>query len=188
MEALEERVVMVTGAPLPQLPLHIIISSSAESLTLNQAIGLVNSPASFWANNLPGSEQTYLVGHGLVSTNTASATQNLITFSGVSGAIELGGTSLQVAAGVNLAVQGPGAASLAWNGGGQSQVLGIAPGATVSISGVTIEGGNGQGGTGTGGGIENNGTLTLTNTAVSNNTSSATAGRNPQYRDVDDHR
>jgi hypothetical protein len=85
----------------------------------------------------------------------------------------------------NLTIQGPGAGLLAIDGGG-ARVFQVDAGASVSISGLTIEGGTGQkyatalGGVtsdgtpdlydGYGGGILNLGTLTLSGCTVTNNT------------------
>jgi hypothetical protein len=84
----------------------------------------------------------------------------------------------------NLTIQGPGAGLLAISGGDGSRVFKVDAGANVTISGLTIEGGNGdaffQGGgpggsptpdyyDGYGGGILNLGTLTLSGCTVTGN-------------------
>ena len=65
----------------------------------------------------------------------------------------------------NITIMGPGAANLAVSGGYGQTVVSVAGGATATISGLTIENGQAQ----FGGGISNQGTLTLSNDAVSNN-------------------
>lgn len=75
---------------------------------------------------------------------------------------------------VNTKITGPGADKLTISGQGKYQVFSIT-GGTVSISGLTIA--NGSISSGDGGGIENAGTLTLLDCAVSgNNASPATTG------------
>ena len=78
----------------------------------------------------------------------------------------------------NLTISGPGAANLAISGNNASQVFQIDSGATVSISGLTIENGakpdpfQPQ----PGGGIYNSGTLTLTSSTLSGNDSNYIGG------------
>jgi len=66
----------------------------------------------------------------------------------------------------NLTITGPGASSLTIYGNNSSGVILTAIG-TVAISGLTLT--NGNVGVGQGGGVENQGTLTLTDVVVSNN-------------------
>ncbi len=94
-----------------------------------------------------------------------AASGDTIQFS-VTGTITL--TSGVLIVNKNLTIQGPGAAQLAVSGGGASQVLFVGPSVTISISGLTIENGNAGTG-GAGGGIENQGTLTVTNSTLSGN-------------------
>ena len=68
--------------------------------------------------------------------------------------------------GPSVTITGPGASNLAISGGDSVAVLIVNAGATVAISGVTIEHGSSL----LGGGIFNGGTLALTNCVVSNNT------------------
>jgi len=65
------------------------------------------------------------------------------------------------------------AAGVTVSGGGLSQVFQVDGGVTASISGLTISGGST---TGDGGGIDNAGTLTLTNSTVSNNSAANGGG------------
>ncbi len=67
----------------------------------------------------------------------------------------------------NTTITGPGAGNLAVSGDNASRIFDIASGATVSISGLTIEDGNSVSQGGQGGGIRNDGTLTLSNSTVS---------------------
>ena len=73
----------------------------------------------------------------------------------------------------SLTISGPGASNLAISGNNAVQVFSIY-GGTVNISGVTIE--NGNSGGNLGGGLENGGTLTLTNSTVSGNSATYDAG------------
>jgi predicted outer membrane repeat protein len=66
----------------------------------------------------------------------------------------------------SVTIAGSGASALAVSGDGAVGVVEVASAVTVSISGLTIEDGNAEGG----GGIFNNGTLTVTNSTLSNNT------------------
>jgi hypothetical protein len=83
-----------------------------------------------------------------------------INFS-VTGEINL--TLGQLTIGQNLTVTGPGANQLTIDAGGASRVLEITTG-TVSVSGLTLTGGNGDGG-----GVLNNGDTTLTGVAIEGN-------------------
>ena len=73
----------------------------------------------------------------------------------------------------NLTISGPGASNLAISGNNAVQVFYIY-GSTVNISGVTIENGNAS--SSEGGGLENGGTLTLTNSTVSGNSATYDGG------------
>ncbi len=71
-----------------------------------------------------------------------------------------------------LTIQGPGAGQLAISGGGHSQVFSIDPVSNVTISGLTITGGVAA----NGGGIQNNGTLTLSDCTVQGNSAFGGSG------------
>ena len=73
---------------------------------------------------------------------------------------------------VDLAIDGPGPATMAVSGNGASTVLAVAAGVTTTISGLTIEDGLGQ----TGGGIDNAGSTTVTNSTITDNNSSDGGG------------
>src|SRR6202167_792570 len=110
----------------------------------------------------------------ILDANAADSAESVITFTTaggptVTGTITLTSGVLEIQHPVNIA--GPGASSLAISGDKSSVIFLVDSGATVFISGLTIENGNM---TGDGGGIDNNGTLTLTNSIVSSN--SATDG------------
>ncbi len=67
----------------------------------------------------------------------------------------------------NVTILGPSATQLAINGDNQSTVFDVTSGASVAISGLTIEGGAAT--SNAGGGIVNYGSLTLTNTSIAGN-------------------
>jgi uncharacterized repeat protein (TIGR01451 family)/CSLREA domain-containing protein len=71
----------------------------------------------------------------------------------------------------SLILSGAGAGSTIIDGGAIDRVLDIAQGITAQVSGVTIQNGRASGSDGRGGGINNLGTLTLSDSAVINNTS-----------------
>ncbi len=99
----------------------------------------------------------------LRQTIAAAASGDTINFS-VTGFVLLTGGRIIIAK--NLTISGPGAANLKISGGNSSGVFEISSGFTVVISGVEIRGG--WDATGAGGGILNRGTLTLTDSAVTN--------------------
>jgi hypothetical protein len=73
---------------------------------------------------------------------------------------------------VDLAIDGPGPATMAVSGNGAATVLAVAAGATTTIAGITIEDGLGQ----TGGGIDTAGSTTVTNSTITDNSSSDGGG------------
>ena len=85
----------------------------------------------------------------------------------VTGTIAL--TSGQLTIGRNLTISGPGPSQLAINGNHASRVFEIAAGATVSLSGLTVENGFQYEIAIYGGGILNRGTLTATNCTITGN-------------------
>jgi hypothetical protein len=113
--------------------------------------------------------------------NAAGGTHTITFDPSVEGTISMNNT-LNITC--NLTITGPGASVLTLQTG-FARIFTIAPGATVSISGLTMDGGRTQGpqgasgtfqnaqptsgGTGTGGGILNSGSLTLTACVLSNN-------------------
>ena len=84
----------------------------------------------------------------------------------------------ELAVNASVTITGPGAGKLAIDGNNFSRVFHVF-GVTATISGLTIQNGNGNGDEvlgGTGGGIRNSGTLTLTNSTVSGNSSTDIGG------------
>jgi hypothetical protein len=80
----------------------------------------------------------------------------------------------------NLTINGPGPSTLAVSGNNAVEVFEISSAVTGTISGITIEDGStatGDGGPG-GGGIDNDGTLTVTNSTVSGNAAGGLLGGN----------
>jgi hypothetical protein len=103
----------------------------------------------------------------------AAASGDTINFS-VTGAITL--NSGQLLVDKSVTITGPGAASLAVDGNAASRVFLTDLGKTVSISGLTIRNGLDPGATGLGGGIYNWATLTLTDCVVTLNHATIGAG------------
>jgi autotransporter-associated beta strand protein len=96
-----------------------------------------------------------------------NATNNdSITFSLPAASVIMVSSPLEIT--TNIAIVGPGAADLAVDGGGSVQVFNIASGASVNMSGLTVQNGNAS----SGGGIFNAGFLTLSDATVSNNSAS----------------
>jgi hypothetical protein len=85
-------------------------------------------------------------------------------------------TSNELVVDKSVTISGPGAANLAVNGNAAGRVFYVSSGKTVTISGITITNGNETSidGDGIGGGIYNAGTLTVTNSTISNNSASVT--------------
>jgi hypothetical protein len=69
-------------------------------------------------------------------------------------------------------IQGPGSGLLTISGGNAVGVFLVDGGVTASIAGVTISGGTAS----SGAGVDNNGTLTLSNSVISSNTASGSGG------------
>jgi hypothetical protein len=106
----------------------------------------------------------------------AAGTGDTLDLTGLSGTITL--TSGELLITKDLTLTGPGAGSLTISGGGASRVFSIDSGNTVSVSGVTVTGGNGVGAsnTGNGGAFRSAGTLTLNAVTLTGNVSSGAAG------------
>ncbi len=104
-------------------------------------------------------------GPGSLRQALADANDGDIIGFAVTGTIGL--TSSELLVDKNITISGPGAENLAVNGNGKSTVFHIAPGETVTISGLTITNGYT---TGSGGGIHNDhADLTLNDCTVSGN-------------------
>jgi hypothetical protein len=110
-----------------------------------------------------------------ISSANATPGADVITFApGVTGTISLAST-LEISDG--LTITGPGASSLALNGQGQTQDIRVDAGVTVTITGLTVTGGQGEYVPGSqGGGIGNSGILTLDQVAIRNNQAGQTTG------------
>jgi uncharacterized protein (TIGR03437 family) len=107
--------------------------------------------------------------------NNANASSGGVTITfAVTGTINLLSALPQLTQ--SMTVTGPGASSLAIDGGGAVQVLNVGSGITVSISGVTIQNGRDSTIGGGGGGVSNAGTLTLSSCVVTSNVEAFHAG------------
>jgi CSLREA domain-containing protein len=100
---------------------------------------------------------------------TADPDGDTISFAAlVKGAINLSAGPLP-AISTNLTIDGPGAGLLTIDGQGKGPILDILPGATVTVSGVTLTHGNAAALGLQGGAIANQGTLSLSNSTISGN-------------------
>ncbi|MGA7620068.1 SBBP repeat-containing protein, partial [Candidatus Binatus sp.] len=97
----------------------------------------------------------------------AAGTGNDIIFFSVSGTITLVQGTLQPVANT-LTIDGTGR-TVTVGGASSFQVLVVQSGATLNLNNLTIENGNSSNGSGQGGGIDNEGTLTVTNSTFSGN-------------------
>ncbi|HUG16952.1 MAG TPA: right-handed parallel beta-helix repeat-containing protein, partial [Thermomicrobiales bacterium] len=90
--------------------------------------------------------------------------------------ITLAGAQLELSA--HMTIQGPGADVLSVSGGGESRVLLVNEGVTVTISGLTITGGDADDFdvADDGGGVYNAGTLTIENSTISGNIATVRGG------------
>src|SRR5262245_3361765 len=108
-----------------------------------------------------------------VSRANAHPGADVITFqSGLTGTIALAGGEFDIMD--DLTINGPGADRLTVSGNHVSRVFKVEAGETVSISGLTIAGGNA--GAGNGGGIDNFGALTVSDSMFSGNSAANGGG------------
>jgi hypothetical protein len=128
------------------------------------------APATFNVTTLADSGAGSLRQAILDANSPAYPGADTITFS-VTGTITLGGTQLP-AINENLTITGPGAANLTIDANHLSRVLKVAFLVTVDLSGLTLANGHGD----DGGGIENLGTLTVSNSTLSANSAASHGG------------
>ena len=76
--------------------------------------------------------------------------------------------------GTNLNIVGPGASNLAISGGGAARIFSVISGVTATVSGATLENGY-SAFPDYGGAIYNNGTLTVSNSTIQDNSASSAA-------------
>jgi len=115
----------------------------------------------------------YAISQANANTNTAGSEITFSSLFNMPQTISLGSTlALTETAGPEM-IEGPGASNLTISGNNKVGVFNLAEGVTATLSGVTISGGmNNQ----AGGAIDNDGTLTVTNSTFINNTSGADGG------------
>src|SRR5215468_10483861 len=101
----------------------------------------------------------------VAQANAHPGADTIVFDDGLTGTIALTGGQLVITD--DLAINGPGAAKLTVSGSNRSRVFQVEAGETVSISGLTIAGGNA--GDGSGGGIDNFGALTVSDSVFSGN-------------------
>ncbi|MGK7296381.1 MAG: choice-of-anchor Q domain-containing protein [Candidatus Wenzhouxiangella sp. M2_3B_020] len=106
-----------------------------------------------------------------ISAANATAAADTIDFaSGLTGTIDLA-SALPVLSS-NVTIQGPGADEMTVSGGGATRVFAVSGGTTVEIAGLTIAGGSAVNGAG----ISNEGTLTLRDCVMRDNSASGNGG------------
>lgn len=110
-------------------------------------------------------------GGGSLRDAVAAASSGDTVNINVTGTITLTGGPLTISK--SITISGPGASELAVSGNNAVQVFAVSSGATVAISGLTIENGTASGG---GGGISNAGILTVTDSIITGNTTDAFGG------------
>jgi hypothetical protein len=112
---------------------------------------------------------------GAISQANSSSAGNTILFDATVFStvqtITLGGSELAIANNGSLAIN-EGNSAVRITGNNLSRVFAVNFGATVTLNGLTITGGNSAGG----GGISNSGTLTVTNSTISGNTTTGGGG------------
>ena len=138
-------------------PMGLAAAVADNFLSLREAIDAVNVGS---ASGLSVAEQSQVTG-------TFGSSDTIQFDSSVTGTITLGGSELLLTA--DISITGPGASSLAVSGNNASRMFEVNAGVTASIARLTIR--DGKAGYYNGGGIDNIfGTLTLTDSTVSGNT------------------
>ncbi len=123
-------------------------------------------PSTFTIANLLDSGAGSL--RAAIAAANAAGGANTIDFApGLTGTITLTSGALDVTA--NLTIAGPGSGLLAVSGNNASRVFQVAANSTVAMTGLTIENGNVSVVGDAGAGIDNLGTLTLSNCSIANN-------------------
>ena len=184
---------LAAGASLPTLTLTVNIGAGTPaSITNTATVSVAPQQESNLTNNSASDTIAGCITNPIVTNNNDSGAGSLrqaivdacvsstITFAGgVSGTITL--TSGELVINKNLTIQGPGASLLSISGNNSSRVFSIgtsnpATNPNVTIDGVTVSGGNLAFPASGGGIFINAGTLTLTNSTVSNNTAGHSGG------------
>ena len=156
--------------------------AAGAGLGIGAALGASASAqaADFTVTNLADSGPGSLR-QAILDSNGAPGADRVLFKSGLSGTVSLTGGELSIAG--PLDVIGPGASAITVRGNGTSRIFHAAPvpaGAPVTISGLTVAGGNaGTGSTSDGGGVKNSGAaLTVSESVITGNTSVAGAVSN----------
>ena len=128
-----------------------LVTSTGDSLVAGTLRSAVN-----WANNNPSA-----TGSGpntILFDPTVFGTKQTINLSDALGTLTFANTSVPVV------IQGPGASLLTISGDGSFGLFSIPANVTVTMTGLTLNGGGGQ----SGGGVLNQGTLTISNSVFAN--------------------
>jgi CSLREA domain-containing protein len=160
-------------------PLHLVLTGVllAALVLLGTALGVmplsVTRAADFTVTTLDDENGTCGTGSGCsLREAIAEATAGQEIDFSVTGTITL--TNGELTINKNLTITGPGAGSLAISGGGIYRVLHVYPGITLNLTNITIT--NGNAGGNRGGGINNEGTLNISNSDVFSNTAASGGG------------
>ena len=146
------------------------VNSTVDSVDSNPGDGICNDGAGRCTLRAAIMEASALAGADTITLPTGAYT---LTIPGrgenlsASGDLDITGT---------LTINGAGAASTIIDGGGIDRVLEVRPGATVLIQTVTVRNGNARPTGESGGGLYNQGTLTVTNSTVTGNSSNSGGG------------
>jgi CSLREA domain-containing protein len=158
------------------------------AVLLNALVLGTASAAGAWAtitvNTLadPGAPGVCALRDAITAANTMTATNgctagkgnDTIQFS-VTGTIKLADTLPEITDS-QLTINGPASPGITISGGGKVQVMQVASGATLNFKNATVAEGNRTFSGSSGGGIENEGTLTVTNSTFSGNSVDFTGG------------
>jgi hypothetical protein len=150
------------------------LSKAFAALLVSTAANTVNATA-FQVTNTNDSGAGSLR-QAITDSNASDSSADTITF-GVTGTITLNsGLPAINSSGGALTITGPGETLLTINGNqGDFSIFSVDSGGNLSISGVTVSGAHFTSGYG-GGGFYNNGTLSVSNSTISNNFSSGNGG------------
>ena len=150
-------------APAIAAALALTLSTTASAATIT-----VNSLADTGATGICVLRDAITSANTMTATNgcAAGTGNDTIQFS-LTGTISLASTLPQVTASI-LTIKGPASPGITLDGGGQVQVMTVASGATLNLNDLTIADAGAQVSV-VGGGIDNSGTLTVTNSTFFGN-------------------
>jgi hypothetical protein len=166
--ALEERMApaLLTVNSLIDAP----VSGTTPTLSLREAILLIDSGGT--ATDAAGNSLIAAKASQINTTNPFGTDDTVVFDSSLTGQSPIVLTQGELLLTANMTIMGGTSSQIAVSGNGTSRVFEIAGGVTVNITGLTLENGSAA----LGGGIANAGTLTLTDSTVSDNTAQVDNG------------